>query len=335
MFDIIYMILNSFFDDYINLKNTNCIRGIFVWMIFFRHFREYCITKKGISLLIDASFGQNIVSLFLFYSGFGINESFKIKGLQYIKTLPIKSLVLIVKAEIILIIFLFNNIFLGIKVSLKSYLKAIIFKSGIGNSYWFVLEIIFLYFYSYLSFIFIKKIICSLHINIIYKYYHPKLTISVDTIYCFIIGFYYSFFRLYLETFIMKSDKNYFGIIVIFILIYYQFKYALRKNIYTISIKNCTFTIIIILISMKIKFNNEFLNLLNKHSFTIYLLQRVVMIHIFERKYLRNNVFIRFFFEFILVIFVSDLFDNYFSFIEKSCKYLLSRSYKKKNKNIN
>ena len=257
MFDIIYMILvflslinikikglNSFFDDYINLNNTNCIRGIFVWMVFFRHFREYCITKKGISLLIDASFGQNIVSLFLFYSGFGINESFKIKGLQYIKTLPIKSLVLIVKAEIILIIFLFNNIFLGIKVSLKSYLKAIIFKSGIGNSYWFVLAIIFLYFYSYLSFIFIKKIkynfigiflitiICSLHINIIYKYYHPKLTISVDTIYCFIIGFYYSFFRLYLETFIMKSDKNYFGTIVIFILIYYQFKYALKKNIY-------------------------------------------------------------------------------------------------------
>ena len=141
-------------------------------------------------------------------------------------------------------IFLINNIFLGIKVSLKNYLKAVIFKSGIGNSYWFNFAIISLYFYSYLSFIFIKKskynfigiffltIICSLHIKIIYKYYHPKLTISVDTIFCFIIGFYYSFFRLYLEKFIMKNDKNYFGSILFFMLIY-QFKFSLHNNIYT------------------------------------------------------------------------------------------------------
>ena len=208
MFDIIYMILiflslinikikglNCFFDDYIEIKNTNCVRGIFVWMIFFRHFREYCITKKGKSLLIDVYFGQNIVSLFLFYSGYGILESFKRKGLDYIKTLPIKSLILLIKSEIIIIIFLFNNIFLRIKVSLKNYLKAVIFKSGIGNSYWFVLAIILLYFYSYLSFIFIKKIkynyigillitvISYLHINIIYKYYHPKMTISVNNFY--------------------------------------------------------------------------------------------------------------------------------------------------------
>ena len=60
MFDIIYMMLifvsfinikinglNCFFDDYIDLKNTSCVRGIFVWMIFFRHFKEYCIIKNG------------------------------------------------------------------------------------------------------------------------------------------------------------------------------------------------------------------------------------------------------------------------------------------------
>ena len=84
---------------------------------------------------------------------------------------------------------------------------------------------------------------------------------------------------------------------------------------------------------MKIKINNEFLNLLNKHSFSIFLLQRVVMIHIFKRNFIGNNVFIRFFFEFILVIFISILFDNYFFYIEKFFKYISSKSQKKKNNN--
>ena len=180
-------------------------------------------------------------------------------------------------------------------------------------------------------------VISFLHINIIYKYYHPKSTISVDTIFCFVMGFYYSFFKLYLNNFIMKNDRNYFGIVLVFILLYYKFSilYNLIRNIYVISIKNCAFTIIIILITMKIKINNDFLNLLNKHSFSIFLLQRVVMLHICKRNFLRNNVFIKFFFEFILVIFISILFDNYFSYIEKSFKYISSKSHKDNYNNNN
>ena len=86
---------------------------------------------------------------------------------------------------------------------------------------------------------------------------------------------------------------------------------------------------------MKIKINNDFLNLLNKHSFSIFLLQRVVMLHICKRNFLRNNVFIKFFFEFILVIFISILFDNYFSYIEKSFKYISSKSQKDNYNNNN
>ena len=102
---------NKFFEDYMNINNTNQIKGIFVWMIFFRHCTEYFpkSTKVGkISILIDKSLEQNIVSPFLFYSGFGINESFLKKGIQYIKTLPKKSAIIFIKSEIILLFFLFN-----------------------------------------------------------------------------------------------------------------------------------------------------------------------------------------------------------------------------------
>ena len=67
---------------------------------------------------------------------------------------------------------------------------------------------------------------------------------------------------------------------------------------------------------MKIRFNNEFLNLLNSHSFSIYLLQRIVMRFIYYKQYFKNNELIRFFFEFILIILISTIFDKFTTSID-------------------
>ena len=71
MLDLVYLILcllsfininvkgaNSFYEDYMDLENTNSIKGIFVWMIFFRHFTGYLKqnslkNKKSILNLIN------------------------------------------------------------------------------------------------------------------------------------------------------------------------------------------------------------------------------------------------------------------------------------------
>lgn len=339
---------NKFFTDYMDLENTYNVRGVFVWMIVFRHSTGYYYRNpKKTSIIIDESFQQNIVSLFLFYSGYGINESFKIKGNKYIKTLPIKSGILFIKSQIILLIYLCNNLFLGIKTSLKTYLKAIIFKKGIGNSYWFAFTIISLYIYSFISFILIKNqkynlfgiflisIICYLHGIFVYNFYHKKQIISVDTIICFVFGFYYSFFRTHLEKIIMKNDITYLGALLIFILIYYYYYIYQNKNIYYISLKNGLFTLISILITMKIKFKNEFLNLLNSHSYSIYLLQRVVMIYIRKKILFNDHEFIRFVVEFLLVIFISIIFDKNSIFIDKIFKLeKFKKNYIKENKSI-
>ena len=58
---------NLFFKDYMELNNTFNIRGIFVWMIFFRHCTSYYNRNNGkTSIIIDVSLQQNIVSLFFF-----------------------------------------------------------------------------------------------------------------------------------------------------------------------------------------------------------------------------------------------------------------------------
>lgn len=320
--------LNTFFHDYMELSSTNAIKGIFVWIIILQHYRGYY--KRNYKYIYHTILNctlQKMVSLFLFYSGFGIYESIKIKGLNYVRTLPRKAFILFIKFQIILFIFLLINFFLGIKIKLKQYLYAIIFKSGIGNSYWFSFTIISFYCYSYISFIYIKKnkyiyfgfisiiIISFLHTYFVYNYYHPKSFPSADNILCFIVGLFYSLLKKHIDKIIMKNDIYYFGILSSFIILYTYFYNYKIKFLWTVSIIHALFSLIIVFISMKIKFNNEFLNLLNSHSYSIYLLQRAIMKFIWYKNYFNSNNFIRFFIVFTLILFASCIFDKNTFFI--------------------
>ena len=78
-----------------------------------------------------------------FYSGYGIFESIKKKGILYVKFLPKKATILFIKFQLILLIFLVNNALLGFNINIKKYCLSIIFISSIGNSNWFAFTIIF------------------------------------------------------------------------------------------------------------------------------------------------------------------------------------------------
>ena len=346
MEDIVFLILcllsiininikgfNQFFLDYMDIKNTNQIKGIFVWMILIFHYSSYYKNNIYKYRLILNYFGSKAVSLFFFYSSFGIGESIKNKGKDYIKTLPKKIIILFIKSQLIILIYLIINIILKIKITLKKYLLSIIFKSAIGNGNWFAFTILALYFYSYISFFFIKakshifvgiiivNIICIFHIYFVYYLYYPKKGHTVGNILCFIIGFYYSLLKKYFDKIIMKNDILYYGLFSFTTLVYYYYYSYKIKSILIVSITNALFSLIVVFISMKIRFNNEFLKLLNSHSYSIYLLQRAVMLFISEKKYFESNEFIRFFFEFLTIIFISILFD-YLTNFKKECKIL-------------
>ena len=315
--------LNNFNYDYMNLKFTSSIRGIFVWLIILSHHNSYYKNKKYLYIKIIKFLGQKIVSLFLFYSGYGIYESLKRKGNNYAKTLLKKAIILFIKFQIIIFIFFLYNLILGLKFKMTRYLLSMIFITNVGNSNWFAFTIINFYLYSYLSFIYIKNknkyylgiiyinIIIAAHIYFTYKYFYPKKKYAIDNSFCFVLGFYYSFLKIYIDEFIMKDDLYYFSFTSLMITVYYYFYVNLFKNLLSYLLSNCFFCLIIIIISMKIKFYNHFLIFLNSHSFSIYLLQRIIMSFISYKKYLKNNEFIRLFLEFIAIISLSCLFDKY------------------------
>jgi len=115
----------------------------------------------------------------------------------------------------------------------------------------------------------------------------------------------------------MKNDVFYYGSLSFSIILYYKYYIYRLKTIWIVSITNSIFSLITVLVSMKVRFHNEFLTLLNSHSYSIYLLQRIVMRFISIKKYFKNNEFIRFFFELSMILFISIAFDNSTYFIDK------------------
>ena len=131
----------------------------------------------------------------------------------------------------------------------------------------------------------------------IYEYYYPSKIYAVDTVFCFSTGFFYSIMKNYLDKVIQKNDIYFFLVV--------------SANI---------FSLIIVLISMKIKFKNELLEFLSSHSYSIYLLQRLVMWIIFKYKIFKYSDFIQICFEFTSIFLIACLFDKYAILIDKYFK---------------
>ena len=68
---------------------------------------------------------------------------------------------------------------------------------------------------------------------------------------------------------------------------------------------------------MKIKLNSDFLNFLNFHSFSIYLLQRLVLLIVYKKNLFKNSDFIQISFEFTSIFLLSSIFDKYTIFIDR------------------
>jgi peptidoglycan/LPS O-acetylase OafA/YrhL len=229
------------------------------------------------------------------------------------------------------------------KITLKDYFCAVILKKSIGNSYWFSFAIISFYIEAFFAFILIRNkkfnfigiifltIICYFHVKYVHKYYYPKEPVfNLDTVMCFIPGLYYSFFQSYLDKIIMFNDIIYLGFMSIVIYFYYKYHLHPKEGLLLYrSIKNCIFCLVAVLLTMKIQLKNDFLKFLNSHSYSIYLLQRIVFMYFREKGILNNNAFIRFFFQFSLILLISCIFDRITIYID----ILFKKRTKKKNAN--
>ena len=146
-------------NTFLDRDQTLAINGMFVILIVFSHFFSYLplntlnVLDTPARDITAVGLGQLIVTTFLFYSGYGIFESFKAKGDKYASSY-MKNRVLRIYLSFVaaLILFVALDLILKEPYSIEEYLLSFTGFVPIGNSNWYVVVIIFLYTLSLISY---------------------------------------------------------------------------------------------------------------------------------------------------------------------------------------
>lgn len=314
---------NGYFDDYMSIEKTTSINGIFVIMVFLRHFSSYVQYINFIDypfVIINNGLSQLIVTTFLFYSGYGIMESIKKKDYYLDKIPKYKILKTLIHFDIAIIFFVFTNIMTNNHYITKQVILAFLAWNSIGNSCWYIFAIITLYMITFISFKLCKnKFTISLNIiNVLSLAYvvifmHIKDEPSwYNTFFCYVAGMWFCLYKIKIDKFIIYNKKYVFvlfSIIVLFIAS--SILYVLsNKNILFYEIDAILFVLLIVLITMKVSINNIILNWLGKHVFSIYVLQRIPMIVYDYLKISSYNIYFYLIISFITTILLAYVFEK-------------------------
>lgn len=316
-------------NSYMAKEGTTSICGLFALLVFFSHFNGYpeLSSFNQFDLLArdtSSALGQLVVVPFLFFSGYGIFEQIKSRGDGYIKALPKKRIFKIY------LMFLFAWFFYFIlalifnsNYSVRHYISSIFGITSIGNSNWYVVIIIALYFSTYLSFKVSNDKKVALIINLLLGtllYFILKNQKDLDsswwnTIFAYLAGLVYSFFKEKILAIYQKY--NWTRIVSLIIVVGLTAAFGLLNFIYPndllYALMVISFALILPSLLANFKIGNKFLLTLGKYTFWIYILQRIPMIIFSYVPYIRNTVYLYFVICLMITAILAILIDKLFN----------------------
>lgn len=288
-------VLSGFNENYLAIDRTNCIKGIFILMVFLSHSRNYLsklpeYTADPLNSIYDViqnHLGQGIVVMFLFYSGYGVMESIIKKGSDYINAFPKQRFAkTLFHFDIAVMLFVIVDLCLG---TLKNYsiLQVLLSFTGwesVGNSNWYIFAILILYLITYFAFkIFKNKTSKAVWlVTVLTVVYIAVLALAgkdawwFDTVLLYPLGMWYSVGKDKVETFVRNKPINYFGLLILCCAVFIV-SHLLRSNIICYEISQVALCAVIVAATMKIDINNKILEFFGKHLFEIYILMRIPM----------------------------------------------------------
>ncbi len=308
--------LKDFNHEYLNIDTTSCIKGLFVLIVFYSHIASYVEFSSSNDFFMTKFIlflGQLMVTMFLFYSGYGIYESIKRKKREYIDSFP-KNRILKTYVHFVLIVLTYwiVNMIVGIKYEAIDIFLSFLVWHSLGNSNWYIFIILVLYVITYISFkIFSKsdrKAIMSTWILsiigiIILKNCRPIYWIN--TLLCFPLGMTYSHHKEDIDKFLFNNKKYIFTLIALSVS-FCLFRLYAHENLSFYLLMSIAFSLVVVLLTMKINIRNTFLKWFGDRLFLAYILQRLPMIVL---RHIVTNPYLYFGLCFVMMIFLIIIFD--------------------------
>lgn len=281
--------------EYISPDGTLALKGIFVALILLSHGKGYIELGGPYDAPYTAMqnhLNQMVVAMFLFYSGFGMMESIKKKQFAYVGSIATKRFPnLLLNYDLAVLLFFIMDYAIGQPKTIKDLLISLTAWNGIGNSSWYIFAILAMYIAVMIAFLpkrlsesrtleFVSLVIltglCIAFVLALKKV--GKEGFWYNTVFLFVIGFWYSYLKNVIEKVAMKNDIIY-SCLLAAVVVAYLFAYLHRwDRLIAYEIWAVLFCALMVLLTMKINLQNVILKFLGKHIFSIYIIQRIPMI---------------------------------------------------------
>lgn len=307
-------------------EQTNAINGLFVLIVFMSHFSQY-IELKETDYFFKAFYaviGQLMVTPFLFFSGYGVMSSFIMKGKEYVKKFWKSRIVRIwLHFALVVLLYVIINFVLGIKYPYNDILLAFTGWASVGNSNWYVFDILLLYLFSWISFrlfvtpkwrsVLLTSVLCVFMICIL------KLCKEVywyNTVMVYPFGMLIAMQKDKLQEKLdnKKTPIYLLGVTILLGICAVIVVTGINISSVWFQIYSILFMVCICLFTMIVRINNPILEFLGKHTFEIYVLQRIPMILLKDHI---QNIYVYFLSVFISTVVLAIITRKCFSFIDK------------------
>ncbi len=294
---------NGIFSDYMSIEKTASIKGIFILIVFLSHAVGYftigtSLPDRAFSFIVINLIGQSMVAVFMFYSGYGVMLSIDKKGSNYVKSIPAKRFFkVLLHFDIAVLIYYLIGIAMHKGYGFTEFLISLTGWGSVGNSNWYIFDILVLYLITYVSFmaarnnkkfgIILNIILCTAFA--VFLKYTKGDSWWYDTVLCYPAGMLFYYAKPLFERLLQRSKWIYWAVLIA-LLGAFAVSYKFSEYYILLFARHILFAFIVVMITMKFSINNKILNFFGTHLFSIYILQRIPMMILsyygFDNKYL-------------------------------------------------
>lgn len=283
------------YPDYMGRAQTHAVNGFFICCVFLRHIKTGYLSKAGydfagfgdsLFLLVDNLLGQLIVACFLFYSGYGVATQYLIRG-GYAKTMP-KSRIgaTVLNFDVAVLLFLALDWCLGIQYDMSTVALSFIAVTSVGNSNWYILVIVLLYFAAFLAFSFgrsrngVLGLLISLSVLLWFLLSQfSKYAWWFDTLLCFPAGAVFAFHKARIEEAVSAHWFRSLALcLACFCLLYASIALGINYRGIVHNLASVAFAFSVVVVTMRFRLGNRVICWLGENLFPLYIYQRIPMI---------------------------------------------------------
>ena len=233
--------------------------------------------------------GQLVVVTYLFFSGYGIMESIKKKGTDYVKKMPVNRLFKLWYhfAIVVVMYVIVSNGILKKGYPIKDIILAFTGYATVGNSNWYLFVIFAMYITVIVSFLIFRKnkilaVVLASVISVAFVIVEKKVldlpSQYYNTVCCFPAGMIFSLLKPYIDKILMKNDIIWFTAFSVGIAVFAYFSLNRNEGLVYYTLFTLTALAVVVMFMMKANIQHSVLDWFGQHIFSFFILQRIPML---------------------------------------------------------